>query len=75
LMPSTATAQFAEKGVDSRDCAKGRLSRGSGGRAQLPCRIVAVGVDGGWPFLIERMDHPAYLAGCREDFQSWLMAR
>jgi glc operon protein GlcG len=63
LLPPAASAQFAEKkGVDPGGCAKGCRGCGSGGRARSRAGAVAVVDDGGWPILIERMDHAAYLA-------------
>ena len=63
LLPQAATAQFAEKKVLTLEIARKIVTA-----AELQATrnhlagVVAVVDDGGWPILIERMDHAAYLA-------------
>src|ERR1700677_4787399 len=63
LLPSAAAAQFSEKKVLTLEIARKVVAA-----AELEATrnhlagVVAVVDDGGWPILIERMDHAAYLA-------------
>jgi len=60
---AAATAQFAEKKVLTLEIARKIVAaaEAEAGRNHL-AGAVAVVDDGGWPILIERMDHAAYLA-------------
>jgi glc operon protein GlcG len=63
LLPSTATAQFAEKKVLTLEIARKVVAAAEAEAARNHLAgVVAVVDDGGWPILIERMDHAAYLA-------------
>ena len=63
LLPQDAAAQFGEKKVLTLEIARKIVAT-----AELEATrnhlagVVAVVDDGGWPILIERMDHAAYLA-------------
>jgi glc operon protein GlcG len=63
LLPSAASAQFAEKKVLTLEIARKVVvaAEAEAVRNHL-AGVVAVVDDGGWPILIERMDHAAYLA-------------
>jgi glc operon protein GlcG len=62
LLPPAASAQFAEKKVLTLEIARKVVTaEAEAGRNHL-AGVVAVVDDGGWPILIERMDHAAYLA-------------
>jgi glc operon protein GlcG len=64
LLPSNATAQFAEKKVLTLVIARKIVTAAEVEAARNHLAgVVAVVDDGGWPILIERMDHAAYLAG------------
>jgi glc operon protein GlcG len=63
LLPSAATAQFAEKKVLILEIARKIVTAAESEAARNHLAgVVAVVDDGGWPILIERMDHAAYLA-------------
>jgi glc operon protein GlcG len=63
LLPPAATAQFAEKKVLTLEIARKIVTAAeSEATRQHLAGVVAVVDDGGWPILIERMDHAAYLA-------------
>ena len=63
LLPSAATAQFAEKKVLTLEIARKIVTAAESEAARNHLAgVVAVVDDGGWPILIERMDHAAYLA-------------
>jgi glc operon protein GlcG len=63
LLPSAATAQFAEKKVLTLEIARKVVAAAEAEAARNHLAgVVAVVDDGGWPILIERMDHAAYLA-------------
>ena len=62
LLQPAAAAQFAEKTVLTLEIARKIVASGGGGGAESPGRLVAVVDGGGWPILIERMDHAAYIA-------------
>src|ERR1700704_775555 len=63
LLPSAATAQFAEKKVLTLEMARKIAATAETEAARNPLAgVVAVVDDGGWPILIERMDHAAYTA-------------
>ena len=63
LLPSTASAQFAEKKVLTLEIARKIVTAAeSEATRNHLAGVVAVVDDGGWPILIERMDHAAYLA-------------
>jgi glc operon protein GlcG len=63
LLPPAATAQFAEKKVLTLEIAQKVVvaAEAEAARNHL-AGVVAVVDDGGWPILIESMDHAAYLA-------------
>src|ERR1700712_5484071 len=61
LLPSAATAQFAERKVLTLEIARKIVATAEATRNHL-AGVVAVVDDGGWPILIERMDHAAYIA-------------
>jgi glc operon protein GlcG len=62
-LPSDATAQFAEKKVLTLEIARKIVTAAeSEATRNHLAGVVAVVDDGGWPILIERMDHAAYLA-------------
>ena len=64
LLPPPATAQFAEKTVLTLEVARKAVAAAEAEAARNHLAgVVAVVDDGGWPILIERMDHAAYLAG------------
>jgi len=63
LLPSAATAQFAEKKVLTLEIARKIVATAEAEAARNHLAgVVAVVDDGGWPILIERMDHAAYIA-------------
>src|SRR3984957_7213421 len=63
LLPSAATAQFAEKKVLTLEIARKIVTAAeSEATRNHLAGVVAVVDDGGGAILIERMDHPAYLA-------------
>jgi glc operon protein GlcG len=63
LLPRDAAAQFAEKKVLTLDIARKMVEAAEAEAARLHLAgVVAVVDDGGWPILLERMDHAAYLA-------------
>ena len=63
LLSSTASAQFAEKKVLTLEIARKIVTAAeSEATRNHLAGVVAVVDDGGWPILIERMDHAAYLA-------------
>jgi glc operon protein GlcG len=63
LLPSAATAQFAEKKVLTLEIARKIVATAEAEAARNHLAgAVAVVDDGGWPILIERMDHAAYIA-------------
>ena len=63
LLPPAATAQFAEKKVLTLEIARKIVTAAeSEATRQHLAGVVAVVDDGGWPILIERMDHATYLA-------------
>jgi glc operon protein GlcG len=63
LLPSAATVQFAEKKVLTLEIARKVVAAAEAEAARNHLAgVVAVVDDGGWPILIERMDHAAYLA-------------
>jgi hypothetical protein len=61
LLPQQAAAQFAEKKVLTLEIAR-RIVAAAESEATRNhlAGVVAVVDDGGWPILIERMDHAAY---------------
>jgi glc operon protein GlcG len=61
--PTAAIAQFAQKKVLTLEIARTMVAaaEAEAERSHL-AGVVAVVDDGGWPILIERMDHAAYLA-------------
>ena len=62
-LPPAATAQFAEKKVLTLEVARKVVTAAEAEAARNHLAgVVAVVDDGGWPILIERMDHAAYLA-------------
>jgi glc operon protein GlcG len=63
LLPPAAIAQFAQKKVLTLEIARAIVAaaESEATRSHL-AGVVAVVDDGGWPILIERMDHAAYLA-------------
>src|SRR3982074_2346610 len=62
LLPLAATAQFAEKKVLTLEIARKIVATAEAEAARNHLAgVVAVVDDGGWPILIERMDHAAYL--------------
>jgi glc operon protein GlcG len=63
LLPSAATAQFAEKKVLTLEIARKIVATAEAEAARNHLAgAVAVVDDGEWPILIERMDHAAYIA-------------
>jgi glc operon protein GlcG len=63
LLPPVAAAQFAEKKVLTLEIARKIVTAAESEAARNHLAgVVAVVDDGGWPILIERMDHAAYLA-------------
>jgi glc operon protein GlcG len=63
LLPQAATAQFPEKKVLTLEVARKIVATAESEAARSHLAgVVAVVDDGGWPILIERMDHAAYLA-------------
>lgn len=63
LLPSAATAQFTKKKVLTLEIARKVVAAAEAEAARNHLAgVVAVVDDGGWPILIERMDHAAYLA-------------
>ena len=62
-LPPAAIAQFAQKKVLTLEIARTMVAaaEAEAERSHL-AGVVAVVDDGGWPILIERMDHAAYLA-------------
>src|ERR1700759_880636 len=63
LLPQQAAAQFAEKKVLTLEIARKIVAAAeSEATRNHLAGVVAVVDDGGWPILIERMDHAAYLA-------------
>jgi glc operon protein GlcG len=62
LPPRDAAAQFAEKKVLTLDIARKLVAAAESEAARNHLAgVVAVVDDGGWPILVERMDHAAYL--------------
>jgi glc operon protein GlcG len=63
MLPPAAIAQFAQKKVLTLEIARTMVAaaEAEAERSHL-AGVVAVVDDGGWPILIERMDHAAYLA-------------
>jgi glc operon protein GlcG len=58
LFPPAATAQFAEKKVLTLEIARKIVAAAEAEAARNHLAgVVAVVDDGGWPILIERMDH------------------
>ncbi|MEA2775367.1 MAG: glc operon protein GlcG [Acetobacteraceae bacterium] len=63
LLPSAATAQFATKKVLNLEIARKIVATAEAEATRNHLAgVVAVVDDGGWPILIERMDHAAYIA-------------
>src|SRR5258708_24391705 len=63
LLQPAAAAQFAEKKVLTLEIARKIVATAEAEAARNHLAgVVAVVDDGGWPILIERMDHAAYLA-------------
>jgi glc operon protein GlcG len=63
LLPRDAAAQFAEKKVLTLDIARKMVKPAESEATRLHLAgVIAVLDDGGWPILVERMDHAAYLA-------------
>ena len=63
LLPPAANAQFLEKKVLTLEIARKIVTAAeSEATRNHLAGVVAVVDDGGWPILIERMDHAAYLA-------------
>jgi glc operon protein GlcG len=63
LLPPTTAAPFAEKKVLTLAIARQIVTAAESEAARNHLAgVVAVVDDGGWPILIERMDHAAYLA-------------
>jgi len=63
LLPPVAAAVFAEKKVLTLEIARKIVAAAEAEAARHHLAgVVAVVDDGGWPILIERMDHAAYLA-------------
>jgi glc operon protein GlcG len=61
--PPAASAQFAEKKVLTLEIARKIVATAEQEAARNHLAgVIAVVDDGGWPILIERMDHAAYLA-------------
>src|SRR5882762_1685686 len=64
LLPQQAAAQFAEKKVLTLAIARKIVATaGTEAARNHWAGVIAVVDDGGWPILIERMDHAALLAG------------
>lgn len=62
-LPPAAVAQFAQKTVLTLEIARAIVAAAESEAARNHlARVVAVVNDGGWPILIEPMDHAAYLA-------------
>jgi glc operon protein GlcG len=63
MLPPAAIAKFAQKKVLTLEIARTMVAaaEAEAERSHL-AGVVAVVDDGGWPILIERMDHAAYLA-------------
>jgi glc operon protein GlcG len=63
MLPPPAVAQFAQKKVLTLEIARSIVAAAEAEAARSHLAgVVAVVDDGGWPILIERMDHAAYLA-------------
>ena len=63
LLPQVATAQFSEKKVLTLEIARKIVATAESEAARNHLAgVVAVVDDGGWPILIERIDHAAYIA-------------
>jgi glc operon protein GlcG len=63
LLPHEAAAQFAQKKVLTLEIARKVVASAEAEAVRNHwAGVVAVVDDGGWPILIERMDHAAYLA-------------
>jgi len=63
LVPPPSAAQFSEKKVLTLEIARKIVATAeSEAERRHLAGVVAVVDDGGWPILIERMDHAAYLA-------------
>jgi glc operon protein GlcG len=63
LLPREATAQFAEKKVLTLDIARKIVAAAESEAVRIHIAgVVAVVDDGGWPIVVERMDHAAYVA-------------
>ena len=63
LLPPSATAQFAEKKVLTLEIARKIVATAeSEATRNHLAGVVAVVDDGGWPILIERMDHATFIA-------------
>jgi glc operon protein GlcG len=63
LFPPAATAQYSQKKVLNLEIARKIVAAAeSEATRNHLAGVVAVVDDGGWPILIERMDHAAYLA-------------
>jgi glc operon protein GlcG len=63
LLPPPAIAQFSQKKVLTLEIARKIVTTAESEAARNHLAgVVAVVDDGGWPILIERMDHAAYLA-------------
>jgi glc operon protein GlcG len=63
LLPRDAPAQFAEKKVLTLDIARKMVAAAESEAARIHLAgVVAVVDDGGWPILVEWMDHAVYLA-------------
>jgi glc operon protein GlcG len=63
LLPPPATAQYAEKKVLTLEIARKIVATAESAAARNHLAgVVAVVDDGGWPILIERMDHAAFIA-------------
>jgi glc operon protein GlcG len=63
LLPPVAAAVFAQKKVLTLEIARKIVAAAEAEAARHHLAgVVAVVDDGGWPILIERMDHAAYLA-------------
>lgn len=63
LLPHSAAAQFAEKKVLTLDVARKIVTAAETQATRMHLAgAVAVVDDGGWPILVERMDHAAFVA-------------
>jgi glc operon protein GlcG len=63
LFPPAATAQYSQKKVLNLEIARKIVAAAeSEATRNHLAGVVAVVDDGGWPILVERMDHAAYLA-------------